>query len=72
MNSESPQGGIALCYPSRKSLDCALCSRYRPGYAMPAELRAVVVIDASTLKQDACPMYEARPVAVPFHEVEHA
>ena len=63
----------AMCYPSSRELECALCSRYRPGHAMPAELRDVIVIDASTVKQKGgCPMYAARQVVTPFHEVETA
>jgi hypothetical protein len=56
------------CYPSRKALECALCARYRPGYALPPEMRAAPVIDASALRQQSCGMFLARPVSSPFSE----
>ena len=69
----SPIEGIAMCYPSDKTLECGICSRYRSGFAMPAELRAIPVIDASTVRKDGlCPMYAARETARPFCETEHA
>lgn len=63
--------GQAPCYPSDRMLICGICQRYRRGYSMPAELRAIPVIDASIFaKNSQCPMYEARPVVRPFHEPE--
>ncbi len=69
----TPAEGLAMCYPSRRSLDCGICSRFRPGYAMPAELRAVVVIDASAISQTGgCQMFAARQAVASFQEVETA
>lgn len=66
----TPINGLASCYPSAKSLECGICSRYRTGYAMPAEQRAIPIIDASVLSQaHGCPMYAAIPMPRPFHEV---
>ena len=63
---------MTLCYPSRKALECGLFARYRPGYAMPPEQRAIPIIDASTLRQQSCGMFKAKPITSPFYELEAA
>ncbi len=65
---------MALCYPERRALDCALCVRFRPGYPIPPEQRAMVVIDASVIPRSStgCRLFDAKPVTTPFSELEPA
>lgn len=66
-----PVCGLAMCFPSTKSLACGICARYRPGYEGFADTRRFIVIDASIIKAGtACPMYAAREPVRHFYDLE--
>jgi len=57
MNDTHPE---TPCHPARVSDECGLCKRWRIAPEVPAERRQFVVIDASSLGRDKCPMYSQR------------